>query len=485
MCCPKRDKWKNGNNVDKFRILLLTNRDSDNVGDQIIEATVISIIKGVMKNLGISSDDFSISSRAAGIISKRYMQTKDPELLQPARDAIAKSDLLVFGGAPLFNYSYQNFYRRTITTLELANEYGVPVIFSSIGVEKFDPTNKKCLALKEALALPIVKQITTRDDIGSLRKYVEGTNVPVAHVADPAVLADIIYRKKPEAPPAPKPAPSIPLRAKRKIRRIVRRVVPGRKAVIAKPAEPKREVEASTAESVEQKRVGLVVTRSGIFQDNGIEFSESNQRGFWLDTISVLTDKGYDYKLFTTGHFSDEVFLDSLIKDNGLPASKAAVTVNSPDELIRELRACDGVIAYRLHASITSFALGVPSVGLSWNFKVPYFYDSVGYADRAVEHPYWTADDVVPVLEAAMSQGVKKDRAFLKSVYDTLFDGIKDVAAPDSGATPFEFSELWDGLPRQVATGPKGYREKVNRKLRRTYENYQKLSIAAEEGKSA
>lgn len=477
-----RDKWKNGNNMDKFRILLLTNRDSDNVGDQIIEATVISIIKGVMKNLGFGSDDFVISSRAAGIISKRYMKTKDPELLQPARDAIAKSDLLVFGGAPLFNYSYQNFYRRTITTLELANEYGVPVIFSSIGVEEFDPTNKKCLALKEALALPVVKQITTRDDIDSLRKYVEGTDVPVAHVADPAVLADIVYRKKPEAPPAP----SIPLRAKRKVKRIVRKIVSGDKAAAARPpAEPKVAPTTQTAESAKPKRIGLVVTRAGIFKDNGIEFSESDQRRFWLDTISAVTDKGYDYKLFTTGHFSDEVFLDSLIKDNGLPASNAAVTVNSPDELIRELRACDGVIAYRLHASITSFALGVPSVGLSWNFKVPYFYDSVGYADRALEDARWTADDVVPVLETAMSQGVEKDRVFLKSVYDTLFDGIKGVAAPGSGATPFEFSELWEGLPRQLATGPKGYREKVNRKLRRTYENYQKLAIAAEERQSA
>lgn len=470
--------------MDKFRILVLTNRDSDNVGDQIIEATVISIIKGVMKNLGMGSDDFAISSRAAGIISKRYMKTKDPDLLQTARDAISQSDLLIFGGAPLFNYSYQNFYRRTITTLELANEYGVPVIFSSIGVEEFDPANKKCQALKEALALPIVKQITTRDDIDSLRKYVDGTDVPVAHVADPAVLADIVYRKKPEAAPAPKTPPSIPLRAKRKLKRIVRRISSGNRAAPTKPpAAPKEEPTSPTPGPPKQKRIGLVVTRAGIFKDNGIKFSESDQRRFWLDTIAALTDKGYDYKLFTTGHFSDEVFLDSLIKDNGLPGSKAAVTVNSPDELIRELRACDGVIAYRLHASITSFALDVPSIGLSWNFKVPYFYDSVGYAERAVSHTRWTSAEVVRVLETAMNEGVEKDEVFLKSVYDTLFDGIKRVVAPETDATPFEFSELWEGLPRQLATGPKGYREKVNRKLRRTYENYQKLAIAAEDGR--
>lgn len=465
------------------RILLLTNRDSDNVGDQIIEATVTSIIKGVMKNHGFTSDDFTISSRAAGIISKRYMKTRDPELLKPAREAISTSDLIIFGGAPLFNYTYQNFYLRTIKTLELAQEYGVPVIFSSIGVENFDPSNKKCIALKKALSLPVVRQITTRDDIESLEKYVEGTDIPVAHVADPAVLADIVYRKKPEASPVPKPPPSVPVRAKRKVKRILRRIATrGQHG----NSTPKSAVSSSssplpTPPVPKPKRIGLVLTRAGIFADNGIEFSESDQRRFWLDTMDMLENRGYDFKLFTTGHFSDEVFLDSLIKDKGIPASKAAVTVNTPDELLKELRACDGVIAYRLHASITSFALGVPSVGLSWNFKVPYFYESVGHADRAIEPERWTAADVVPAVEAAMAGGINKDKDFLKSVYDTLFSGIGSVLAPDSAAVPYAFEELWEGLPRQVAIGPKGYRERVNRKLRRTYENYQKLSLKIQE----
>ena len=460
------------------RILLLTNRDSDNVGDQIIEATVISIIKGVMKNLDFGTDDFVISSRAAGIISRRYMATKDPELLTAAREEISKADLIIFGGAPLFNYAYQNFYRRTIVTLELAQEYDVPVIFSSIGVEKFDATNKKSQALKKALELPVVKQITTRDDIDSLRKYAEGTDTPVAHVADPAVLADIVYRKKPEPAPAPKPTPSVPVRAKRKIKRIVKRIIAQRaKQATVQPAQSPVQPAAKAPASTEPKpqRIGLVVTRAGIFADNRIDFSQDDQRKFWLDTIALLEEKGYDYRLFTTGHFSDEVFLDTLIKSSGIPAKKAAVTVNSPDELIRELRGCDGAIAYRLHASITSFALGVPSIGLSWNFKVPYFYESVGYGDRALSPERWKAEEVVPAIESAMKEGVVKDEDFLKSVYDTLFTGIRDVLAPDHTATPYEYAELWEGMPRQLATGPKGYRDKVNRKLRRTYENYQKL----------
>lgn len=469
------------------RILLLTNRDSDNVGDQIIEASVISIIKGVMKNLGYGSDEFTISSRAAGIISKKYMKTKDPELLQVARKAISESDLIIFGGAPLFNYAYQNFYLRTIVTLELAQEYGVPVLFSSIGVEKFDAENPKSQALQRALQLPVVKQITTRDDIDSVRRYVEGTEIPTAHVADPAVLADIVYRPKSEQKAVPTPAPSTKARIKRKIKRIINRLLAeegDKKTVVSAPHKPKGSIsgansKAGEAAAPKRKCIGLVVTRAGIFADNGIKFTGKDQREFWLDTIAKLTELGYDYRVFTTGHFTDEVFLDSLVKNGGVPGGKAAVNVNSPDELMDELRKCDGVIAYRLHASITSFAMGIPSIGLSWNFKVPYFYESVGYGHRALPPEQWSADVVVPAIEAAMADGIKKDKESLKSVYDTLFTGIRSVVSPDSSATPYTFDELWDSMPRQAATGPRAYREKVNRKFRRTYENYQRLSVKA------
>ena len=36
-------------------ILLLTNRDSDNIGDQVIEASDIGLISAVMKNLNITN----------------------------------------------------------------------------------------------------------------------------------------------------------------------------------------------------------------------------------------------------------------------------------------------------------------------------------------------------------------------------------------------------------------------------------------------
>lgn len=428
--------------MTKFRILLLTNRDSDNVGDQIIESSVLSIIKCIMSNLDLATDQFSINSRAAGMINKKYLKTGDPKLLEDARKAISNADLVVFGGAPLFNYKYQSFYRRTIATLELANEYNVPVIFSSIGVESYDPDNPKSQALKSALQLPCVRQITTRDDLESLRNYTDGTQIPIAQVSDPAVLADIVYRD------------------------------------VATPS--------TTSAVGRAKTIGLVVTRAGIFADNGIPWNESKQRRFWLDIIDRLTALGYDYRLFTTGHFSDEVFLDALFRNKNIAARKVAFTINTPDELVRELNACDGVIAFRLHASITSFAYSVPSIGLSWNFKVPYFYDSIGYSERAFPPEQWSAEEVVPALERAMVQGVDRDEEFLMSVYKTLFEGIKGVVAPDSTNEPYSYEQLKTSLPPQPATTATQYKHRVQIKFRRTYEHYQRYHryyLAAERRK--
>ena len=132
----------------KYNILLLTNRDSDNIGDQVIEACDIALIKAAMKNLGVSGGEYAISSRSGSIVTKKYISTKDEELLKGAEEAIRKSDLVVFGCAPVFNYLYQSFYERTATTLEIARKYEKPVIFSAVGVEQYDELDEKCQRLK-------------------------------------------------------------------------------------------------------------------------------------------------------------------------------------------------------------------------------------------------------------------------------------------------------------------------------------------------
>ena len=133
----KRDQVQN--QEPPIQILLLTNRDSDNIGDQVIEASDIGLISAVMKNLDITN--YKIESRAAAIVTQKYLNTKDENLLKLPRKVIKKADLVVFGGAPMFYFLYQNFYERTAVTLEIAQEFQKPVIFSAIGVEGYSDSN--------------------------------------------------------------------------------------------------------------------------------------------------------------------------------------------------------------------------------------------------------------------------------------------------------------------------------------------------------
>ena len=56
-----------------------------------------------------------------------------------------------------------------------------------------------------------------------------------------------------------------------------------------------------------------------------------------------------------------------------------------PDKLVELISSFESIVAFRLHASIAAFILGVPSVALSWDDKVRQFMEYSGQLDRYVE----------------------------------------------------------------------------------------------------
>lgn len=415
--------------VPKYEILLLTNRDSDNVGDQVIEACDIALIKAAAKNLNIPESEVKISSRAAGIISKKYLSSRDPELLKSAEKSISNCDLIIFGGAPLFNYLYQSFFERTAVTLELAQKYNKPVLFSAIGIEGYDEDNEKCQRLKKTLNFDCVKQITTRDDFISLQNYKENPDLIIDKVSDPAVFASKVFAN----------------------------------------------YHVSKKENV-KKKIGIFVLRANGFKDNKINFSREDAICFWKGIITELEAKNYDYELLTSGHFGDEAFLDYLIRNHNVPAEKCVFNINSPEILLSKISTYDAVISCRLHPSIISYSFDIPTLGIVWNYKVKYFYTSVGHEDRVIEVDNISPQLVVEKVEQIISEGVKKDKDYLVSVYQHLFTGIKNVLRPeDTLCQPYTYDELIENLPYYKGTSKKELDLKLNRKFRRTYEKYNNL----------
>ncbi len=422
--------------VKPLEILLLTNRDSDNVGDQVIEACDIALIETVMKNLNIPVEEFKINSRAAALISKKYLETRNPKLIESAEKAIQKSDIVIFGGAPLFNYLYQEFYERTAVTLELAQKHNKPVVFSAIGVEQYNANNAKCQRLKKALNFDCVKQITTRDGYPLLQQYKANDQLVIGKVSDPAVFASKVFEKY------------------------------------------------TAKKQQEKKKVGIFVLRANGFVDNKVNFPKEEAAALWKGIVHELKSRGYDYEILTSGHFGDEAFMDTLIRRYDMDSKKCAFNINSPEALTRKISSYDAVISCRLHPSIISFSFDVPSVGIVWNSKVKKFYESIGYEDRVIEVADITPEKVVEKVEQIMAEGITKDEEYLASVYHYLFNGIKNVLRPDeTDAVPYTYAELMQNIPPFKGTSQKEQALKLTRKFRRTYDKYNALFDSNRENK--
>ena len=149
--------------------------------------------------------------------------------------------------------------------------------------------------------------------------------------------------------------------------------------------------------------------------------------------------------------------------------------MNTPEQLISKISSYDAVISCRLHPSIISFSLDVPSIGIVWNNKVKGFYESVGYEDRIVETDNISADLLIDKVDKIIEEGVKKDNDFLITVYNYLFDGIKDVIKPDEDIAPYTFEELAENIPTYKETTPAQMNEKIQTKFRRVYKKYNDL----------
>ena len=416
----------------KYRILLLTNCHSDNVGDQVIEATDIALIKAAMSNLGVAEDGFEIKSTDAGIISKKYVETKDTSLLANAYRLIEWCDVVFFGGAPQFNYLYQIFYERTATIIDIADSLGKTVVFSSIGIESYDESDARCIRLKKAVNSDNVKRITTRDGFHLLEQYKSRPDLYIEKVADPAVFTNWVFSDYLNASHNGK------------------------------------------ASNKDLKKVGLFIIRAGAFTSNGIPFSWRKAAKMWLEIIRELEQRGIDYELITSGHYGDEAFLDRLIRDYNVPSSKCVFGVSNPETLVSRISSYEAVLSCRLHPSIISYSLRVPAISLVWNPKVQGFYEGIGYSERALDVTASSPAEIVKSLVTAFEAGVSHDREYMMSVYTNIFYALRDslgiISAED--VEVFSFDELTSVIPHYPGTSAEEQRRKDIRKLRRTYEKF-------------
>lgn len=263
---------------------------------------------------------------------------------------IQDADAIVFAGGGLIKYKYETCdFRITILT-ELAREKNIPIAFNGVGVEDYSEHNIRCQKMKKILNSDIVKSITTRDNIGLLNeKYIYNSNIYTDKVSDSAFWSDKVYK---------------------------------------------------VSKNKNSEIIGLGVIRGGIFQDNGIPITENELIDLWVEIINELDSRSIKWCLFTNGLEADNRFLYKLLEKVGRSDEKEDLVKipKTPYELVKIVSKFKKVISCRMHASIISYSLNIPSVGLIWNNKIKMFGKMIEHPDRFISYHEFFPKKIVDKL---------------------------------------------------------------------------------------
>ena len=103
----------------------------------------------------------------------------------------------------------------------------------------------------------------------------------------------------------------------------------------------------------------------------------------------------------------------------------------------------DRVASIRMHSSMVSYALGIPSVNLIWNKKIPFFYEYIGYPERAVDVTQWNGSAVYEMLEQIKDQPYSLNEEYLMSLYRYLYRVMRSLLPTEAAENDiFDFAAV-------------------------------------------
>ena len=341
----------------------------DNFGDNLIRICFEKILRAVLKNLGVEPDTAELCKMSLKLID---------------RESIRTSDLLFFAGGGLFGINYMHYYDYMEEITRIADEYGVPVVLSSIGVNNMGATTENEHLLSEMLERKCFRAVSVRENPALFRKYAKNCNYEIVQVCDPAVWSDSIYRSH-----------------------------------LSKKSRP---LSNSNSKSKGKSVVGINAVRGGLFADNGKPWKLGDEMKYMNEIGQLLKERGVEYYYYTNGSFLDNNSLLYFAKEYDIPRERIIIP-QSTRELVETIYGFTSVAAIRMHSSIISYALGVPSVNLVWNDKIPFFYQNIGYPERAVSFENWdTKEAVETLMKIENDPSYKPDPEYMMTLYDFLYE---------------------------------------------------------------
>ncbi len=286
-------------------------------------------------------------------------------------------DIIIFVGGGLIKFSTQYFGDSIFAIVMIAQERGIPVLFNSVGIEGYDSNNEKCQNLRKLLNMPIVKYISTRDDLKTLNEcYLTRKDLKAVLVADPAVWAADCYG-----------------------------------------------VKVTKNSSI----IGIGIARGKIFEDYNVNFSSKELKHLYIQIIIQLINKGYLINIFTNGLESDSCFAKEVkneLLEIGLDVNMQIP--QTPQDLVKIISNYKAIITTRLHSCIVAYSLNIPAVGLVWNHKLSFFGKNIGAEKYYISVENFNSDYIITQLLDFMKVGY--DLKQKEDFCDTIIKSIENFS---------------------------------------------------------
>lgn len=273
-------------------------------------------------------------------------------------DLIKNVDFVILS-VGMLKYSTQDQSYLFHLICKLATKYGKPVLMSAMSPQNADTEDWRYHQLLEAVNMPSVKMITTRDGqqgVDIIRKEYLKREISCDYVGDPALWIPECYG-----------------------------------------IEQKKHRGA-----IEKPYVGINIIREGIFDDYNKSLKGEEMFQIYVQLIKLVDAKGWNWSVFTNGMASDWKMLKKLQQAIGFSDEYIVQLYTSTKDFVEIVSHFDVVFGARLHACITSVAIGVPVVGFIWENKLKYFSETMGISEFFINPKEMTAEKIVNKLEEAI-----------------------------------------------------------------------------------
>lgn len=255
------------------------------------------------------------------LVYRKWLQIRKKDLEVIKQNCNNNYDLVVFAGGQLM---YEPFVIPIIAHIKELEKRNIPVIFNGCGFGKF--TNSYAIKqFNKYLDKDIVKSITVRDYVDEVNTLLLKNNrVQALKTNDPALWVEEAYK-----------------------------------------------ISKSDSDVI---GLGIIKRSDPIFN--------LKQKQLYKNIIEQFETDNQKWELFCNGEVADQIFALEIVREIGLSENKVSKRPLVPTELVNLIASYKSIISFRLHSHIISTSLKIPGVGMSWDKKVNFYFNSFNADDR-------------------------------------------------------------------------------------------------------